>query len=275
MCHVSVWREKENLFCEVKSILEDIMVATNLSRTARWVAGFLPEPRAVASKNTVWPALETGYEDAYGPVDPEVHQAAREVWANAEHLAIDRLHDSVIGYALLKRAVVAVSGLAPDKRDQIRDLPGYLFQTYKRLVLAELEKQNRHRKADVAASELVRPLISDADRMDRHILIAELVRRMDPWTRDVFEALTLGYTFEEVADALGSNPHVVRNRFRRAVRQLAAAVRQTASGPPDRLARPRRISSSTFARLRMMRARLLNPSTWIGRRGVARPDENT
>jgi DNA-directed RNA polymerase specialized sigma24 family protein len=200
-------------------------------------------------------------------VDPPVHRVASEVWPHAEHLAIDLLHDSVIGYRLLKRAVAAVSGLPADKREQIRDLPAYLFQTYKRLVLAELEKQNRHRTSDVAASELFRPFVSEADRIDRDILIAELVRAMAPWTRDVFEALTLGYSFEEIARAMDSNPQVVRNRFRLAVRKLANAVRATASSPLNRTARPHRVSSSTFARLRMMRARLLNPSRSIRRRG--------
>lgn len=225
----------------------------------------------MASKDTLWPALETGYEEEFGPVDPEVHRVARDLWPQAERLAVDLLHDPVTGYQLLKRAVAAVSGLPPDRRERVRDLPAYLFQTYKRLVLAELEKLNGHRQRDVEAAEFLAPSTSDADRIDRDILIAELVREMDPWTREVFETLTLGYSFEEIGRALGSNPHVVRNRFRLAVRKLAAAVRRTATGPPDTTTRPRRTTSSSLSPLRMMRARLLNPSSWIGRGGFGTP----
>ena len=220
------------------------------------------------SKDTLWPALETGYEEEFGPVDPEVHRVARDLWPEAEHLAADLLHDPPTGYRLLKRAVAAISALPPDRRERVRDLPAYLFQTYKRLVLAELEKLNGHRNRDVEAAEFLGPTTSDADRIDRDILIAELVRVMDPWTKEVFETLTLGYSFEEIGHALGSNPHVVRNRFRLAVRKMAAAVGRTATGPRDTTARASWANSSSLSRLRMMRARVLNPSNWIGRGGI-------
>src|SRR5205814_4182664 len=91
-------------------------------------------------------------------------------------------------------------------------------------VLAELEKVNGHRTRDVAAAEILRPLSSEARDIERHILVAELVHRMDPWAREVFENLTLGYSFDEIGQALRSNPHVVRNRFRLACRRLASAI---------------------------------------------------
>jgi len=67
-------------------------------------------------------------------------------------------------------------------------------------------------------------LPDDAERIDRDILIAELVRGMDSWTREVFEALEspsgmgetprlqaretqfFGYSFDEIGRALGGNP---------------------------------------------------------------------
>ena len=214
----------------------------------------------MASKETLWPALETGYEEEFGRVDPDVHQVARDLWPRAEHLATDLLHDSAAGYRLLKRAVVAVSGLPPDKRGQIRDLAAYLFQTYKRLVLAELEKLNGHRDRELENQELLRCPPPDTSRIDQNILVAELVHEMDSWTREVFEHLVLGYSFQEIGRALGSNPHVVRNRFRLAVERLAATVGTTRNGTAQGTARPRRVTSETLTRLRMMRARLFNPS---------------
>ena len=219
----------------------------------------------MTSKEALWPNLETGYDDEFGAVDPVVHGAAGDLWSCAEHLAYDLLHDSVAGYGLLKQAVAAVSRLAPERRALIRDLPAYLFQTYKRLVLAELEKQDARNTRQLDAADLQR-LPIDAGDIDRDILIQELVGRMDPWSRDVFETLSLGYSFDEIGKALGRNPHVVRNRFRLAIRKLASRIGAPVSGQGGTPAKAGRITSESIERLRMMRNRLLNPSGWVGRR---------
>ena len=148
----------------------------------------------MTSKDALWPNLETGYDDEFGAVDPVVHGAAGDLWSCAEHLACDLLHDSVAGFRLLKQAVAAVSRLDPERRALIRDLPAYLFQTYKRLVLAELQKRNAHSTRQLDDADLLRCPI-DADRIDRDILIQELVGRMDPWWQrdlDLQLALTSG-----------------------------------------------------------------------------------
>jgi hypothetical protein len=215
----------------------------------------------VASRDALWPSLETGYVEEFGPVDPEVHRAAGDVWPRAEHVALDLLGDSGAGHRLLKRSVAAVSVLPRDRREKIRDLRGYLFQTYKRLVLAELEKMNGHRDHDVEAAEILRPSSGNASEIERQILVAQLVHRMDPWAREVFENLTLGYSFDEIGKALGSNPHVIRNRFRLALRRLATAVSGNAAGSTSGTAQFRtKTIAAPMRRLRMMRARLLNPS---------------
>ena len=214
----------------------------------------------MARKETLWPPLDTGYVDEFGPVDPEVHRVARDIWPRAEQLALNLVGDGAAGYQLLKRSVAAVSALPCDRREQIRDLRAYLFQTYKRLVLAELEKLNGHRNRDVEAAEILRRPIADAADIEQQILVAELVRRMDPWAREIFENLTLGYSFDEIGKALGTNPHVVRNRFRLALRRLAAAVGQHAGGSAVDTARFRSTIAAPIRRLRMMRGRWLNPS---------------
>jgi len=217
-------------------------------------------PTTAASTRTLWPPLETGYVEEFGPVDPEVHDVARDVWTAAEQLAFNVLGDAAAGYPLLKRAVAAVSRMTPDRKLQIRDLRAYLFQAYKRLVLAELEKVNGHRTRDVAAAEILRPLSSEARDIERHILVAELVHRMDPWAREVFENLTLGYSFDEIGQALRSNPHVVRNRFRLALRRLASTIGQKAGKPAANTDQLRKSVAASINRLRMMRARLLSLS---------------
>src|SRR3989442_3012752 len=53
------------------------------------------------------------------------------------------------------------------------------YTTLFRSVLADLEKLNGHRHHDVEAAEILRPP-SLADEIERQILVAELVHRMDP-----------------------------------------------------------------------------------------------
>ena len=184
----------------------------------------------MGTKDALWPAVDQKYLEEFGPVDPTVDQTARELWPHAEHLARELLHDTAAGYRLLKRAVAAVSRIMADRPNEIEHPVAYLFQTYKRLVLAELEKINGHRVRERGC--LVQPSCRDAAAsLDRHILVAELVSRMDPWTRNVFEALVLGYTFDEIGHALGSNPHVVRNRFRLSLRRVKDALDQSVHQP--------------------------------------------
>jgi DNA-directed RNA polymerase specialized sigma24 family protein len=172
-----------------------------------------------------WPRLETRYEDESGPVDPEVHRAAGELWPRARRMANDLLGDPATGYGLLQRAVSAVSRLTLHERGRIRDVVPYLFKTYKRLVLAEVEKVNGHRLKQIEAAELWHSAGADPARsLDRGLLVQELAARLDPWARHVFELLVLGYSFDEIGPLVNRNPHVARNRFRLAVRRVAKQI---------------------------------------------------
>lgn len=215
------------------------------------------------ARNVPWPALEVRYEEEFGPVDTAVDRVAQNLWPQAQRYANVLLHDPVEGYSLLKRAVAAVSRVTADGNVHVKDLAAYLFQTYKRLVLAELEKRNGHRLRDLDAVDLSQPLGDEATRIDRQILIAELLSRMDTWTREVFEALALGYSFDEIGRAMGSNPHVVRNHFRLGVQRLRAALERDL-----REVCPHRCTLGSLRQLRMMRDRLLGASS-LGRPGPA------
>src|SRR5262245_41283555 len=59
------------------------------------------------------------------------------------------------------------------------------------------------------AAERLRPTSTEAGEIERHVLVTELLDRMDPWSREIFENLILGYSFEDIGRALASNPHVI------------------------------------------------------------------
>ena len=183
------------------------------------------------SANT-WPKLDTAYIDEAGQVDPEVYEAAGTIWQHAERLATATIRDSAAGARLLVKAVTIVSRrrAAPDLC--IDDLPSFVFQVYKNLVLAELKKQNRRREIERRWEDFVVPERPIADQIDRRILIEQLCERMDQWTRDVYQWRVLGYTFENIGQFLGMGANHVRSEFsKRMVRlreQLREEMRSTA-----------------------------------------------
>jgi len=177
---------------------------------------------------TIWPPVEAGYIDEYGPIEPEVYQAAGALWSQAERFAVQLLHDAPAGLSLMLKAAALVSRKRAENPGQIANIRAYLFQTYKRLVLAEMQKENGHEAALEAGLEAASHSL--VEEVDRKILVEQIVRRMDRWTRQVFEWLTLGHTFEEIGQALGKSPPATRNKFRdqlnRLMKQIEAEIRE-------------------------------------------------
>jgi hypothetical protein len=155
---------------------------------------------------TVWPPLATAYTDEFGHIEPDVYKAAGALWSvRAEQFARSTLGDAPTGLRLMLKAAALVSRKYLEPGMHIENLSAYLFHAYKRLVLAELEKENgrRKRNADIYEELVSRP--DEADDVNRKILIEQIMRRMDPWTRGVFELLILGYSFEEIGEARGKS----------------------------------------------------------------------
>jgi hypothetical protein len=73
---------------------------------------------------------------------------------------------------------------------RIDNLPGYLFRTFKRLVLERLEIENGHRRLETEF--LLAPAAEESADPDEKILIQQVMQRMDALTREVFELLLLG-----------------------------------------------------------------------------------
>ena len=171
---------------------------------------------------TNWPPLETAYTDEFGHIEPEVYRTAGTLWnAYGEQYARSKLGDAPTGLRLMLKAAASVSRKYLDPNVHIESLPDYLFKSYKRLVLAELEMQNGHRRreAERHAEAASLPDATVAD-MDRKILIQQIIRRMDAWTREIFELLILRYTFEEIGKMRGENGHHIRTKYGKKLKGL-------------------------------------------------------
>ncbi len=174
---------------------------------------------------TDWGTLEVGYTDEFGPIAPDLYAAAGRIRRQAQDYAARVLPDSDEAQVstLLLKAAAQVTRARDEKALHINELDGYLFQTFKRVILATLEKDNNRRRLETEA-HLDAEWHAQATNVERRILLNELVAAMDEWTRGVFEWLTLDYSFEEIARHLGMNAKVVRNKYNRHLAMLLKRI---------------------------------------------------
>jgi DNA-directed RNA polymerase specialized sigma24 family protein len=173
------------------------------------------------SDMTDQPEIATAYLDEWGAVSPEVHKAAMSLRKQAESYARAKLRNEDTGSVLLAKAAALVTRALEDRNEKITNLEAYLFQTYKRLVLAEVEKErDRERILAERASEVSQNGHNVSDKLDQYILIEELRGRMNQRTRAVFDLLALGHTFEEIGSMLGKSSNAVRNNYYEQVARL-------------------------------------------------------
>ena len=172
-----------------------------------------------------WGYLEIGYTDEFGQVAPDVYDAAGRVWRQARDFAQRVLRDADDARArtLLLRAASQVTRARDERGQHVDELDGYLLQAFRRVVLAESEKDGNRRRFESEAG-VETELHSQASNVERRILLEEIVGMMDEWTRTVFEWLTLDYSFDEIARHLRMNTKVLRNKYNRHVSALIEQV---------------------------------------------------
>lgn len=173
----------------------------------------------------VWFDLESAYADEWGDITPEVSQAVNALREQADNFARATLRNEADGRTLLAKAAAIVSRTLAERPGQIADLQAYLLQTYKRQVLAELRKEKAHQQALAEhASELTTEPHGSASEIERQILIRQITQRMNPRTRQVFELLILGHSFEEIGQMLGLSSRAVRNNYYDQIKRLKQQI---------------------------------------------------
>lgn len=190
---------------------------------------------------TLWPPLAEAYVDEFGPIAEDVYECARGLWPRAESFSTTTLRDSHVGLRLLLKASAQVTHTRSEKQSRIDNLPAYLYRSFKRLVLERLELENGHRRLE--AEFMVAPASTGSVSLDEKILIQQIVRRMDALTREVFEFLLLGYTFEEIAKEEGRDANVLRAIYSKRIRRLVKRVNSEYKAAAEKASWYKRIRS--------------------------------
>lgn len=176
-------------------------------------------------RSTQLPPLDSSFTDQFGEIDLDVYEAARSVWPIAERLAERILFDSHLGVELMFKAASKVTA-AQVSGTKIISLKYYLLQSYKHLLLADLEKENgRKRILSEHAGGFQSSQPDPEAQLHRKILINQLRLEMDDWMREVFDHLRLGYTFEELAVHYNIGANVLRSKFSKKLNRLKKRYR--------------------------------------------------
>lgn len=185
----------------------------------------LPHPHVALD----WGTLKSDYTDEFGRVAPDVYAAAGRLWRQAQNYAGDVLHDTDPARVrtLLLKSAAQVTRVRDEKSQQISELDGYLFKTFKRGVCDELEKDGNRRCYETEA-HLYAEMRGQVDNVERRILLNEIVAQMDEWTRSVYQWRTLGYNFDEIGRHVGLSEKAVSNKYQRRTESLMKHFKERA-----------------------------------------------
>lgn len=152
---------------------------------------------------------------------------AAEAFGRKFQLGSDTAHDVMMEAA---KRVVESRRSTGDKAGigDIKNLPAYLFTVARNLMVAEL----RRRKEEVSIEDHQNSLASrgiiqsdDFRFVENRILLAEIVKRMNPKARTIFTYRTYGYDYDEIADkfkGMGypTTPGTLRSELSKAIHRI-------------------------------------------------------
>jgi hypothetical protein len=162
--------------------------------------------------------------------DNELILAAREVWPrvlahaqkelNANGLGSDSASMAAHVWEQTLRSFSRTRQRNTDHRQPIADLQSYLFLAFVHRFNRAVQKEQKHgERVELVSSSVDLERIESAqdadwvEELEQAIAIREIADRMDGWTRKVWRARQLGYTWKEVASWLGVSEQQVKMMF--------------------------------------------------------------
>ncbi len=93
------------------------------------------------------------YEDEFGKIHPHVLSAAEIVWTKSKNFFSKIIQDHQECLEILMQATALVSRKYNSGETDIKNLPAYLYSTFRRLILAEATRQKRHSELEGEAGK--------------------------------------------------------------------------------------------------------------------------
>jgi len=185
----------------------------------------------------------TGGSDGFAD---NLREAARRVWPRVLAVARRELANKysaeegkIMTVESWEDALLSVSATLKrhKKTNTVQDLEAFLVGTFEhrlaRAVVKEksLSKVVEFRRSEEDSEDIKSARIEDwVPDLENDILVRELLRRMDDWTRKVFLEIRFGFKWREIAKHLGMNQQQVKMRFQRNIEQLKREIEGENSG---------------------------------------------
>jgi len=188
----------------------------------------------------LFPASEK--ESKNPPVsDEELIFAAREVWPRVLGYAKKELSANGLGsdsasmaaqvWERMLRSVSRTRQRYTDQRQPIADLQSYLYLAFVHRFNRAVQQEQKHaERIELVSSSVDLERIESAqdagwvEELERTIAIREITDRMDPWTKKVWRARQLGYSWKEISLRLGSTEDQARKKFNYGVEKTRQSI---------------------------------------------------
>ena len=163
-------------------------------------------------------------------IDPAVLAAAEEVYRRAFEHGLRVLGDPAIVTDVLEEVAADVSQTIktkdpPGDPEPIRNVPGYIFTTFKRRVNALKLKELMLLEA-AAAVEASKPSWADPSRyLELKILLDEFLALCDPIIQDMLCRYLENFSWKEIGKVHGLSAHAAEARFSHAIQQVRARLK--------------------------------------------------
>ena len=186
------------------------------------------------------------------PNDDELILAAREVWPrvlahakkelSANALSSDSASMAAPVWEQMLRSVSKTRQRNTYPRQPIADLQSYLFLAFVHRFNRAVQQEQKHaERIELVSSSVDLERIESAqdvgwvEELERAITIREIADRMDGWTRKVWRARQLGYTWKEISSWLGVSEQQAKMKFQYGLEKTRQSiVRLLKAGKPKR-----------------------------------------
>jgi len=195
--------------------------------------------------------------------DEELVFAAREVWPRVLVYAKKELSTNRLGsdsgsmaaqvWERMLRSVSKTRQRYAEHRQPIADLQSYLFLAFAHRFSRAVQQEQKHaERIELVSSSVDLERIESAqdagwvEELERTIAIREITNRMDPWTKKVWQARQLGYSWREISLWLGSTEDQARKKFNYGVEKTRQSIVRLLK--PGRLKSPGKDRSDVSSR---------------------------
>jgi hypothetical protein len=162
------------------------------------------------------------YEDEFGKIHPHVLSVAETVWLKSENFFSNIIQDHQQRLKILLHATALVSQKYSSGETQIENLTAYLYSTFRRLILADANRQKRHSElqTEAAKHQIEAKFVSEDEKICQKILVNQIRARMDDWTREVFDLQTIGYQYKDLIPKYGISENRIRSKYSKNILKL-------------------------------------------------------